>query len=60
MYVEPGVNSDPAFLDFAYDVYFADAKTIAINIFWANPPYVSANQPEDVLVIKFNGPFYDK
>ena len=39
---------------------FADPKTIEIEIFWQNPPYVSANQPEDYLVIKFNGPFFDK
>ena len=57
--MEPGYESDPAFLGFDYDIAFKDSKTIEVTMKWANPPYVSANQPEDVLVITFNGPFFD-
>ena len=59
VYVEPGEESDPSKLTFEYDLAFKDDTTISLSIFWDNPPFVSANQPEDVLVIKFNGPFYD-
>lgn len=58
--MEPGEESDPSKLGFDYKVSFSDAQTIDIEMIWENPPYVSANDPEDVLVIKFNGPFLDK
>ena len=60
VYVEPGESSDPSKLGFDYTMDFVNNKTIKMEIFWENPPYVSANQPEDVLVIKFNGPFFDQ
>ena len=60
VYVEPGESSDPAKLGFDYKIEFVSNKTIDITIDWENPAFVSANQPEDILVIKFNGPIYDK
>lgn len=52
--------SDPSKLGFDYSIDFVNNKTIDITINWDNPPFVSANQPEDVLVIKFNGPIFDQ
>jgi len=60
VFVEPGDSSDPSKLGFNYTVEFADSRTIELAIVWENPPYVSANQPEDVLIVRFNGPIYDK
>ena len=58
--VEPGYESDPSKLGYDYTIKFNGPRTIEIEVTWDNPPYVSANQPEDQLVIKLNGPFYDK
>lgn len=52
--------SDPSKLGFDYSLDFVNNKTIDITINWDNPPFVSANQPEDVLVIRFNGPIFDQ
>ena len=60
VYVEAGAESDPEKLGFDYSIEFTGPRTIEIDIVWENPPYVSANQPEDYLVIKLNGPFYDQ
>ena len=58
--LEPGESSDPSKLNFNYTVEFADSRSIEIEIKWADAPYISANQPEDFLVINFNGPIFDK
>lgn len=58
--VEPSEMSDPSKLGFEYALDFVSNRTIEITISWDNPPYVSANQPEDYLVIRFNGPIYDQ
>lgn len=58
--VEPGYNSDPEKLKFTYTAEFIDSTTIKLNIKFDTPMYVSANQPEDVLVVTFWGPFFDK
>ena len=39
---------------------FIDNRTIEIECKWENPPFVSANVPEDVLVVRLNGPIYDQ
>ena len=58
--MEAGEESDPSKLGFDYTIKFTGPQTIEIEIDWENPPYVSANQPEDYLLIKMNGPFYDQ
>ena len=58
--VEPGENSDPSKLKFTYTAEFASSTKVNIEIKWETPTYVSANQPEDVLVVTLWGPFYDK
>ena len=60
VYVEPGEASDPSKLTFNYTLGFKDSRSIELEVAWDFPPYVSANQPEDQLVIQFNGPIYDK
>lgn len=57
--MEPGENSDPEFLGFTYTVQFVDSTIISLDIKFDSPMYVSANQPEDFLVVTFWGPFYD-
>lgn len=52
--------SDPSNLDFTYDLNFRDPKTIVIQLKFKNPIYVSASQPEDVLVVTFWGPIFDQ
>lgn len=59
VYVEPGDESDPSKLGFNSRIEFVSNRTIEIELLWDNPPFVSANQPEDELVIKLNGPIYD-
>ena len=51
---------DPAKLACDYDILVVDSTTIEINVQFKFPQYVSASQPEDQLVVKFNGPFFDK
>ena len=58
--VEPGESSDISKLEFSYKIAFVDSRTIEVVLLWGNAPFVSANQPEDVLVIRFNGPIFDK
>ena len=58
--VEPGESSEPSKLNYNYTVEFVDSRTIEIVIVWENAPFVSANKPEDVLLIRFNGPIYDQ
>ena len=58
--VEPGENSDPSKLEFTFTAEFIDSQTIELVVKFKTPTYVSANQPEDVLVVTFWGPFYDK
>ena len=58
--VEPGYSSDPSMLRFDYTAKFSDNRTIDIQLLWEHPPYVSAEQPEEVLLIKFNGPVFDR
>ena len=60
VFVEPGDSSDVSKLGMSYTIRFENDQSILIDITWENPAYVSANQPEDVLVIRFNGPIYDK
>ena len=55
-----GEQSDPSKLTFDYRIEFIDSKTIEIEIEWLDPAYVSANQPEETLVVKLNGPFFDR
>ena len=62
--IEPGnptlENYDPEKLKFDYNAYFIDSRTMAIDIIFTSPVYISGSQPEDVLVITFQGPIYDK
>ena len=46
-------STDLSDLDFDYDAFFVDARTIELGIRFVSPVYVSTNQPEDMLVIKF-------
>ena len=47
-------------LGLSYSIDFIDSRTIEINVVFDNPLFVSANKPEDVLVILFNGPIFDQ
>lgn len=60
VYVEAGEESDISKLGFGLRIEFVSNKTIEIECTWENPPFVSANQPADVLVIRINGPIYDR
>ena len=53
-------NIDLSKLDFEYDAFFVDSKTIKLDIRFVSPVYVSANPLEDKLVIKFQGPIVDQ
>ena len=58
--IEAGENSDPAKLEFTSKVYFTSSSSIEIDLKFDNPTQVSINQPEDILVVTFWGPFIDK
>jgi len=55
-----GANSDPTKLGFDYSIEFVDSKTIEIKLNWQEAAYVSANQPEEILLVKINGPIFDR
>ena len=46
-------NIDLSKLDFDYDAFFVDSKTILLDIRFFDPVYVSSNKLDDKLVVKF-------
>ena len=59
VYVEADEESDASKLGYDLRVEFVSNSTIEIECTWYNPPFISANQPGDVLVVRFNGFIYD-
>ena len=46
-------------LNFNHTIAFLDSQTIELVLEWESPPSISADGP-DMIVVTFNGPFYDK
>lgn len=55
--IEPGdpslITYKPDNLLFDYEAQFTDEQTLEIQVLFEEPVYVSANKPEDTLVLTF-------